>query len=216
MVLNFEPIFLTFLTVLAVSTVTYIASSLDSDFNYFLVASHRTPWGIVTSLFGHVGVEHLVSNMICLFSFYILFAITNFKLSEKEKSTRIRFVLLVIFSVAVLSNLLWIVLVPNGSGLGSSGIVYAFEGVTFGFALLSSLEFFKLMYTSKCQLKSDDTLVKHYLYNLTVFLALFFLIVFKPDMFLSVSPGVNVFVHGIAFCICLLLTVFIYPKFFLK
>jgi hypothetical protein len=81
---------------------------------------------------------------------------------------------------------------------------------------LSSLEFFKLMYTSKCQLKNNDTIVKHYLYNLVIFLALFLLIVFKPDTFLSVSPGVNVFVHYIAFYICLLLTVFVYPKFHLK
>ncbi len=84
------------------------------------------------------------------------------------------------------------------------------DGVMVGLALLNSLN---LKDADEPDLKSGKSPPAMYiLTNFIVFAIFFFLIVFRPKLFLNVSPRVNVFVHGTAFYISFLLTVLVYPK----
>jgi len=201
---RFKPVLLTFLFVLISSAITYIASLMFPWLNDILVASPRTPWGIVTSLFTHLGVEHLAVNMVGLLAFLLLFVTSNISLSKEEIRRRIFFLLPVIFLIATLSNLFWTILVPNVNATGSSGLVFASEGVMMGFALLNTL---KLKDIAECSLEKEKSLLAFYAYNATIFIGFFLQIVFAPELFLGVAPKVNVFVHGIAFYISFSLTV---------
>ena len=201
---RFKPVLLTFLFASISSAIIYIASLLFPWSNDILVASPRTPWGIVTSLFTHLEVQHLAVNMVGLLAFLLLFVTSNISLSEQETSRRIFFLLLVIFLAATLSNLFWIILMPNVNATGSSGLVFASEGVVIGFALLNSL---KLKDIAKCSLEKKKSLLAFYAYNATIFIIFFSQIIFAPELFLGVPPRVNVFVHGIAFYISFSLTV---------
>jgi hypothetical protein len=96
---------------------------------------------------------------------------------------------------------------PQVSATGSSGMVFASEGVLIGFCLLNS---FGLLNLSKCNRKDRRTLLTTCLPNLLVFLVIFFQIVLTPDLFLNVAPRVNSFVHGIAFLTSFLFTSFWY------
>ena len=201
---RFHTLLLTFLFVSISSAITYIASLMFPWLNDILVASPRTPWGIVTSLFIHLEVQHLAVNMVGLLAFLLLFVTSNISLLKEEIRRRIFFLLIVVFLAATISNLFWIILIPHVNTTGSSGLVFASEGVTMGFALLNSL---KLRDIAKCNLEKKKSLLAICAYNATVFIVFFLQIILAPELFLGVAPRVNVFVHGIAFYISFSLTV---------
>lgn len=195
--LDFQPIFLTFILILAVSAVICVASFESPSLNYVLAASLKTPWGIVTSLFVHGGgIEHLTSNMLALFSSFLLFALSNSSFSDTEKKRRILFLLIAVFSTAIVSNLFCIILVPRISSTGSSGMVFASQGVLMAFSLSNSFEISRL---GTCNKKDRKSLLTICLMNLLVFSSFFLQILLIPRIFLNVAPNVNVFVHSVAF-----------------
>lgn len=196
-VLDFKPIFLTFILILVVSTVIYVVSIALPFLNDILAASPQTLWGVVTSLFTHGGgTGHLVDNMLALLAYFSLFAISNSFLSNEEKRGRISFFLIVIFLTSITSNAVCIISMPQTTTTGSSGVVFASEGVMMGFSLLNSLGILSL---GKCGKQDRKLLLRTFLSNFPVFLIFFFQILLNPQLFLNVGPQVNVFVHGVAF-----------------
>lgn len=195
---NFKAVFLVYLLVLILSMIAYASTVKLPSLSDTLLASSQTPWGVITSIFTHLESQHLIVNMVAFLVFLILFAIINILFAQEERMRRERFLLLNIFVSAILSNLLWIILVPNVNATGASGLVYASEGVILGFALLNSL---KLKDIQKCRLEKRKLVLAIHIFNVIVFLGVFLQIVLAPRVFLNIGPGVNVFVHGIAFYI---------------
>jgi hypothetical protein len=162
-----------------------------------LSASSHTPWGIVTSLFIHGGgLWHLSNNLVALFALFLLLSMSNLNSSTRERRVIIIFLLISIFLAAVVSNFLWVMLVPNGITSGLSGVVFATEGVLVAFSLRNSMTMFRLAKRDTKEEKRAQTL---WMLNLLVFLLSFIQIVSNPRLFLNVAQGVNSFVHGVAF-----------------
>ena len=79
----------------------------------------RQPWTIVTSIFVHGGIGHLIANMITLF-FFGRFLITL--LGEKN-------FLITYFAGGILGGIFYLILgVPSVPAVGASGAVYAVAG----------------------------------------------------------------------------------------
>ena len=203
--LDFKLLFLTFIMILVISTAIYVTSSICPVLNDILKASRVTPWGVVTSLFVHQGPEHLAFNMIGLLAFIVLFSTTNWHLSKQEIGKRVSLFLIVIFLMALLSNISWIILIPQVGTAGSSGLVFASEGIVMGFTLQNGLRIIELFRNGE---KDRKRLLAIYLYNLGIFGVFFVQVLLAPQTFLNVAPTVNVFAHGISFLGSFFLTVF--------
>lgn len=202
--ISFRPMFLAFILILSISTIVFGLSLVYPITNEILKASWGTPWGIATSLFAHNGFEHYSMNMIGLSVYFLLFFITNLLLPKEEIYKRVKLSLIAMFLIAVISNFVWIVLVPQSSTLGSSGLVYASQGVMMGFALMNCLRIIELPHKSK---RDKAWFLLFCLSNLIIFVVAFSQILLQPQVFLSVGLGVNVVVHGLSFYAALILVV---------
>jgi len=79
------------------------------------------PWTIVTNLFVHGGVWHIIANMITLYFFG----------SFLSRLIGVKKFLLVYFSGGILGNILYLLLAPSpfSIAIGASGAVFALGGV---------------------------------------------------------------------------------------
>jgi membrane associated rhomboid family serine protease len=195
-ILGFRDIWLAFITVLITSLFVYIASYAYPSLMDIFAVSPQTPWGIVTSIFAHAGIEHLIGNMLLLFLFLLYFVVSNFYIHHEEKRQRISFLLITVFSMAIVSNIATIVLMPKATSIGSSGLVFALEGVLMSFSLINSFETYEWFKQKKI---NGEISLAIEIVNIWVFTFLFLQIVLTPQSFLNVSPGVNIIVHGLSF-----------------
>ena len=194
---NFRPLFLTYASIVIVCIGLYVASLSFPAITDVLSASSRTPWGIVTSVFVHGGgAGHLVVNLLVLFVFLILFSVSNINSKTRQKRAMIIFVLTTIFIVAIISNFLWVELFPENTSSGSSGVVFAAEGVTMAFSLSNTITTFRFGKRGGNEEKRVQAL---WMLNFLVFFSIFLQIILNPREFLNVAPNVNSFVHGTSF-----------------
>jgi len=210
---SFRIVAFAYLSIFALSMLGLFFEYVLPGLNSVLAASLETPWGVVTSLFMHAGPVHLATNMIGLALYLFYFVFTNLYHSKAEIWRRTVFVSLLVFGVAVFSNSLWIFLYPGDKAIGSSGLVYAFIGAAFGFALTNIVVF---AVSGSVEAEDFQTIMKFLPENrarrfLLVFYAvsyflngvflvnflLFFL--YFPEQFLNVGPEVNGFVHALSF-----------------
>lgn len=192
----FRSVFLTYAMIAVLSSVFFLTSFVNPAFGVVLSASSHTPWGIITSIFIHGGIEPLLNNLIGLFALFLLFSMSNLNSSNKERQMITVFLPVTIFLTAIVSNFLWIMLVSNGFTSGLSGVVFATEGALMAFSLRNSMTMFRLSKLDTKEKKRTQTL---WVLNLLVFLSIFIQILSNPHQFLNVAPKVNSFVHGIAF-----------------
>jgi membrane associated rhomboid family serine protease len=110
--------------IVIVNLLVLIATFIKPDLIYILGVSRATffqqPWTIVTSLFTHAGLWHVLANMLTLYFFgsFItrLLGMKNF--------------LIVYFCGGLLGNLLFLLIAPRFAvGVGASGAVFALGGV---------------------------------------------------------------------------------------
>lgn len=195
--------------VMAVSVLIYINQFLFPTLKGISVASGQTPWGVVTSLFVHLSIDHLALNMLGLLVFSALFSATNLFLDDHEKRTRSIFIVIVVFWMAIFSNALWIFLIPSRGTAGASGIIFALQGGVLGFALLNGIDLKDVR--KEQDRKRRAKLVAFHMFNITVFVGFFVQIVFAPGIFLNVATTVNLFVHSVAFFGAFLLAVMWQP-----
>jgi membrane associated rhomboid family serine protease len=195
----FSHAFNAFLVVLVPSSLLFVLTSIYPQLYELLSASRSTPWGVVTSIFVHYNLLHIVGNMGLLFAFLLLFAEPQQDLPSIQKHKRSFFFAWNIFFSGILANILFILLSP-GSAAGASGVVFASEGVTMGFALLLALP----------PRLSKEAIRKHFLdkqtrrlsvRGLAIFSILLVFLVAFPSNFLAAAPGVNIFVHFAGFYI---------------
>jgi membrane associated rhomboid family serine protease len=123
------------------------------------------------------------------------------ELSKEEAGMRVSFFLKVIFLSAIVSNFLWIAIAPQSNVVGSSGLVYASQGVVMGVALLNGVRVVELSKLNKRE-KGWSMI------NLIIFGFMFIQILIQPQVFLNVGPGVASSVHAFSFYGALLLFTF--------
>ena len=109
---------------IAVNLLFFMVTIVAPKFIFLLGLQPATflsrPWTIITSLFIHGGLGHIIANMLTLYFFgtYLLRLIGESKF------------LVVYFCGGILGNILFILLAPPFSvGIGASGAVFALGGV---------------------------------------------------------------------------------------
>jgi len=163
--------------------------------------SPRTPWGIVTSMFVHYSLwPHYLSNMISLFTFALVFALTNDSIPAMERRSRQMVFIFGMFLSGASANVVF--LWTKGFGYGASGLVYAAWGITSVFCLFNAL---------LGDRQSQDVVPNHSdpssvrkarrnrFANFSIFVVLIGAVFLSPTLFLSAGPGVNVLVHALSF-----------------
>jgi len=195
---GFTIIFMFYIVVLTVNIMIFVAGVYTTpSLQEILSASYKTPWGIVTSLFVHSDVPHLLNNMLAFFLFLMLLLSSNIFLSKDELKTRIKNSFLAIFSFPVMLNLFWICIFPDIKILGSSGIVYTLEGVCFGFSFLNSLKIRRIRPESQTEKRQ---LAVSLLSNLAIFVGFLFSLLVSPIGFLGSNNEAIIWLHGTSFC----------------
>jgi len=117
---NLTPLWVLIVVNLIVLIATFINRDLIFLFGLQPISFLGKPWTIVTSLFVHAGIGHLIANMITLFFFgrflCMLVGKTNF--------------LTVYFAGGILGSIFYLILGPPFSiAVGASGAVFALGGV---------------------------------------------------------------------------------------
>lgn len=104
----------------------YVVPGLDSSLALQLASFYRQPWSILTSMFVHAGIFHILSNMLALFFFGTF-------LVQLLGSNRF---LIVYFAGGIAGNLLFLLFAYLGitidiytAVVGASGAIYALGGV---------------------------------------------------------------------------------------
>ncbi len=110
--------------IIAINAFIFLMSLIFQNLDYFLGLSYFTlraqPWDIVTSLFVHASLWHVMANMLTFYFF-------GQSVSELVGN---RALLLVYFGGGILGNIFFLLLAPHGSlVVGASGAVFALGGV---------------------------------------------------------------------------------------
>lgn len=159
-----------------------------------LCSSRATPWGLFTSLLVYDGWQ----NAAVFFILAGVYLPLSTSVDRETRKGRSRFMAAVAMVVAVASNAVWAALVPYSTSFGQSGVVYAAWGLLLAFCVMDMLPRgpqgspWKLHYSTKEERSTAIT-------NLAFVVATVGSIVSNPGQFLNVGPGVNAFVHAIAF-----------------
>jgi membrane associated rhomboid family serine protease len=109
---------------IAVNLLLFIATSVNQDLILILglqpVSFLDRPWTIVTNLFIHGGIWHILANMITLYFFGSFFC----------RLVGVRNFLIIYFGGGILGNILYILLAPSpfSIAIGASGAICALAG----------------------------------------------------------------------------------------
>lgn len=151
---------------------------------------------------------HYLSNMISLFTFALVFAVTNDSIPAMERRSRQTVFIFGMFLSGALANavFLW----TYGHSYGASGLVYAAWGITSVFCLFNALLGDRQSQdVVPCHSDSPDLrrARRNRLANFVVFVVLIGAVFLSPALFLSAGPGVNVLVHALSFLFAFMGTV---------
>jgi membrane associated rhomboid family serine protease len=109
---------------IGINLVLFIATSINHDLIWFLglqpAALLDRPWTLVTNLFIHANIGHILGNMVTLFFFGSFFC----------RLVGVRNCLITYFGGGILGNILFILLAPSSYAIaiGASGAIYALAG----------------------------------------------------------------------------------------
>ena len=135
-----KSLFIIYVIIAVFCSAVFFTSSHFKGLADILSASALTPWGIATSVFVHGGgISHLTGNLLGLLVWFTIFAATNNNLEYSNKRISTRFFVAIIFLAGFVSNLLWIIIMPQSYTSGLSGVVYASEGVILTLSLSNTL-----------------------------------------------------------------------------
>jgi membrane associated rhomboid family serine protease len=192
--LEFKGILLWYLVILLVSSSVFITSLAFPQVSTALAASRNTFWGVFTSIFVHNSWQHLLLNMVGLFLFVIFFTSANSTLSTRSKKEFQIFFLISALGLAVVSNFLWIAF-NTGSSVGASGLVYGVMGIVTSSCILNGLQALGRKHLRKQSTQTMGIV----LMNIVLGISLVFEVFQNPQVFLNISEGVNIIVHGVSF-----------------
>ncbi|MEM4188386.1 MAG: rhomboid family intramembrane serine protease [Candidatus Hadarchaeum sp.] len=213
---GFRPILKALLIFLTLNFGVFVALSFWPPLLGWLWLSADRPWGIVTSVFSHVDLDHIASNIVGFVFAVVLFVLINLNKSEKTRRRLSSQFLLLAFVAGIAANLLqypFFLDKLSKSSYGASGIVYGAWGIVFSCALNDLAPNIRFIAGERRRLRGrkkkqsvfrlDPSAVKFFSSVLAVSLviSLLFLVIFDIGSFLNVAPEVDVFAHGVGFLI---------------
>ncbi len=197
----------------------FVATSICPDLTRALWLSADQPWGIFTAVFIHADLTHLMANLIAFLFVSIIFIESNYSQDKETRQFRSKVFLLLIFPSGFAANVIDFFLRWQPSGitdsgtLGASGICY----VAFGICLASAVTNFAGSLGECIKIRRErykaDRLKQELpalLINLLIAAISVGYIVFVPESFLSVAPGINVFAHSAGFLIGFMLSLVLF------
>ncbi|MGQ9788882.1 MAG: rhomboid family intramembrane serine protease [Candidatus Hadarchaeaceae archaeon] len=220
LLVGFHPILKALLIFLVLNSGAFIVLSSWPFLLRWLWLSADRPWGILTSAFSHVDLDHFFSNAVGFTFAAALFVLVNLNKSEKARRRVSNRFLLLVFVAGIAANLLKypFFLVRTGKpSYGASGIVYGALGIVFSCALHDLHSNIKFIARKRRRLagrkkrrrgfRFDIGTINFFssLFGISVVICTLFLVLFDISGFLNVAPDVDVFAHGIGFLIGLIL-----------
>jgi len=197
-----------YLVLMIISVIFFIAELFQPTLLHLLSSAEATPWGVVTSIFVHWPLEHLLLNIAGIgVSTFLLIEIVLFN-SETNPIKVSLFFCLCPFVSGVAANILFLAFLPKSTSYGASGVLYAMEGVLIFASLLSI--FRTVSYVKVRTYFFERRYQLHFLYHIFIFLFYFLQIIFYPSLFLNIQQGVNVFTHSVSLLLGLFATLFYY------
>ena len=201
-----KRLFFSYLLIVTLSSTVFIATSYSKAIGDFMSSSTSTPWGIITSVVVHGGgINHLTFNLLGLLFWFAFLTLTNIDPKNNRIILTTRSYLTLIFSCAFTASFLWLLLRPDGTTSGLSGVVYAAEGVVLALSLVNSLSLQRIKKPIMAQQKRAFLLWLVNVFAVTFILLYLF---YSPALFLGEALNVNAFAHGISFLIAFFVTLF--------
>ena len=189
-----------FLVVLALSLFSFLWTSLFPSLLPFFSLSRSHPWGILTALFTHADLGHLLANLLSLAAFSLLFLLLHFpRRVEVRENLSLAFAFTLFLAGAGVNVVDFLVRWLSGSpstSCGSSGMVYA----AMGMVMVSSL--YNLLLFTRLSLRHPPFRLPLLLAaapSAAVLLAFSSELLLNPSSFFSVSPSTNVQAHVLGF-----------------
>ncbi|MEM3452105.1 MAG: rhomboid family intramembrane serine protease [Candidatus Hadarchaeum sp.] len=213
---GFRPVLEALVIFLTLNFGVFVVLSFWPHLLGWLWLSADRPWGIVTSVFSHVDLDHISSNIVGFVFAAVLFVLINLNKSEKTRRRLSSRFLLLVFVAGFAANLLqypFLLAKLGKSSYGASGIVYGSLGIVFSCALHDLPSNARFIAGQRRRLRSrkkkqsvfrlDPNTLKFFSSVLAVSLviSLLFLVIFDIGSFLNVAPEVDVFAHGVGFLI---------------
>ncbi|MEM4139597.1 MAG: rhomboid family intramembrane serine protease [Nitrososphaeria archaeon] len=164
--------------------------------------SWRTPWGVITSIFIHRDIEHFLLNFQAIVTFLLFYILLNI-LNKGIKIEYLPFYFCPLLS-AILANLCSLLMFPEYTSLGASGVSSAMESYDFALALTYLIANFKG--------KEDSAYINKYanLFNAFIIFYIFLDILFSPSY--SRNPNYNAFVHWVSFFVNFIIVTIIFSE----
>ncbi|MGC8817381.1 MAG: rhomboid family intramembrane serine protease [Candidatus Hadarchaeum sp.] len=211
---GFRPVFTALLIFLTLNFSFFAVLFLYPSLLDWLWLSADRPWGILTSVFSHVDLEHIFSNVAGFIFASALFILINLRKSRQTRHRLSRRFLLLAFLAGIGANVLEypFLLTSLKSAYGASGVVYGALGIVLSCAIQDLPDNFRFLMRGRQRLagrrrkrvlRFSAIGVKFYssLMSLSLVISLLILVVLDVSSFLSVAPGVDVFAHGVGFLI---------------
>lgn len=200
-----------------------------------LPLSANTPWGIITSVWIHGDINHLIANLYHFVGWGTLFLIANMRSGIGARRYSSKVFLRTIFISAFVANAFYLIYGGTSVSRGSSGVGYASMGVLLAYALCNLLMWattlksrqgiwhkLRKIKLRKIKRESNKKFDKRFLIyivrllsvSIVIAVPLFLIpqIILAPESFFGkVSEGVNVFVHGLGFLLAFLVS---FPLFY--
>lgn len=164
--------------------------------------SWMTPWGIITSILVHRNIEHFLLNFQAMMTFLLFYILLNM-LNQRIKSDDLPFYFSPFISAA-LANVFSLLIFPEYTSLGASGVSSAMEGYDFALALTYLIINFK---NRKSYMNKKIYAI---LFNVFTIMYIFLDILFSPAY--SRNPNYNAFVHWVGFFVNFIVATIIFGE----
>lgn len=168
------------------------------------------PWGIITSVFVHENITHLMNNIESFFVWILLFILLTSSLDLDNRKNISKVLIITIFIGAFVVNAVEVViweLQGNQTVIsrGASGLVYSVLGVTFVSALVNFQRNCVVLIQKMSKLKKRLFSISTWMQLIRGALTLSFVIVIplklftSPSEFFGLAPGIDALGHALGF-----------------
>jgi membrane associated rhomboid family serine protease len=140
-----EKLLWLFMSIFIPCAVIFVLGQESTDMIRLLRFSPSTPYGVFTAIFVHERLGHFLENMAGLATFLFAFAMveaeTSFFGQLREPKRGTLFPLSVLLISALVANVVVVLLKPDASPFGASGVVFATTGAVCGLALYGAFHY---------------------------------------------------------------------------
>jgi len=192
---DFRSVWVAFIIFYLVTLAIFLLITWHPPLLDWLKLSANRPWGIVTSAFVHVDLDHLLGNLIFFSLWTTIFVGVNLPRDAETRRFSSRVFLLLIFLSGFLANTIvlfgWLASGVSKNAWGASGIVYAVAGVCLASTIGNFSDYWRGLFGPGIFWKK--------LVNLSwaafIMVLLVWYVIQDPRAFLNVAPEVNVYAH---------------------